>query len=180
MSLLDNKPRKNVDYKGLFQSVYKHLDGVSPNPSITKLSPHQLIEAFESYSEWAVNNPLKEANFIAKTGEIIEVPKPRAMTTKAFCLFAGISHNSFLAMEKNSEYKNICAAIRDCMYSQKFEYAAVNMMNSNFIAKDLGLVERMEIGNAELAKGVNELFPEEIDIEDAQIVDTKELPYAAD
>jgi hypothetical protein len=127
--------------------------------------PHELLEKFIEYNEWVENNPLKEGILHQKSGELIDVPKMRAMTVKGFCLYAGIAQNTFYSYAKQPEYKVIIQAIEDAIYVQKFEGASAGLLNTNIIIRDLGLTDIVKHNLVDSRKTVDELFPsvEEID-----------------
>jgi len=156
---------------------YWALRSVENDGQIAIYTPHELLEKFFDYSEFINNNPLEDYQLIQKTGDTVGVPKMRAMSVKAFCLFAGIGHSTFLGYEKRDGYKNICAAIKDAIYCQKFEGAAAGLLNSNLISRDLGLHDSVVHTVEGERKTVDELFPKQEEFDDAEIVYTKELPY---
>jgi hypothetical protein len=140
-------------------------------------TPHELLDKFEEYSEYVNGNPLKEAVLLQKTGETVGVPKMRAMSVKAFCLYIGVGHTTFLGYEKRTGYVNICAAIKDAIYCQKFEGAAAGLLNANLISRDLGLHDSVLHTVNDERKSVDELFPKQEEFDEVEIVQTKELPY---
>ena len=152
---------------------HRNLD-ISQTPYYT---PVEVLEVFEEYSGYIADNPLIDKVLNQKTGEVQEVEKPRAMTVKGFCLYAGLSYSTFRKYSNDIRYKAIINAIKDAIYVQKFEHAAVNLMNAGFIARDLGLADKHEHEVSDKKKEISQLFPEIEDIEAIEIEDTKELPY---
>lgn len=118
-----------------------------------KYNPELLEEESIKYYEWVRDNPLWESVLVARgitinKGEESEqtvystaMPKMRAMTLKAFQLFADISHTTWDNYKKNKDFVAITTRIEDIIYSQKFEGAAATLLNPNIIARDLGLAE---------------------------------------
>lgn len=103
------------------------------------------------YFEWVQENPLYELKIFQYQGEIVEkeMPKMRAMTETAFCLWAGISTETFRSYKKaNSEdvedFFVVSHKIADIIYGQKFEGAAADFLNANIIGRELGLVDKSE------------------------------------
>ena len=133
--------------------------------------PHELLEKFIEYEEWMRDNPLYESVIHQKTGQIIEVPKMRAMTIKGFCLFAGLSQNGYYQYAKQKEYEIICKIIEDAVYVQKFEGAAAGLLSTNIIVRDLGLHEVVQHSISDEKKTLDQLFPSIEDIE-AVIIET--------
>jgi len=156
---------------------YWALRKVENDGQIAIYTPHELLDKFEEYSEYVNGNPLKEAVLLQKTGSIMDVPKMRAMSIKAFCLYSGIGHSTFLGYEKRHGYINICAAIKDAIYCQKFEGAAAGLLNANLISRDLGLHDSVLHTVNDERKSVDELFPKQSEFDEIEIVQTKELPY---
>lgn len=156
---------------------YWALRKVENDGQIAIYTPHELLEKFEEYSEYINNNPLHEAVLLQKNGDTVNVPKMRAMSVKAFCLYAGIGHSTFLGYEKRTGYINICAAIKDAIYCQKFEGAAAGLLNANLISRDLGLHDSVLHTVNDERKTVDELFPKQEEFDEVEIVQTKELPY---
>lgn len=85
-------------------------------------------------------------------GMIVVVPTERPYTIQGFCVFAEISSQTFYNYEKDEAYLEIVSRIRDVIYTQKFEGAAVGAFNANIIARDLGLTDKKELDH----KGIPE------------------------
>lgn len=103
------------------------------------------------YFNWVSENPLYELKIFQYQGEIVEkeMPKMRAMTETAFCLFAGISTETFRSYKKPNpdqieDFFGVSQRIADIIYSQKFEGAAADFLNANIIGRELGLVDKSE------------------------------------
>jgi len=103
-------------------------------------TPEQLLEVAFEYFEYIKENPLKEQR-VFSTGKRQTLDKMRAMTIQSFCLFAGISRVTFDAYRDKQSMEEAVQFIRDVIYSQKFEGAAADLLNSNIIARDLKLAE---------------------------------------
>lgn len=74
-------------------------------------------------------------------GDVIKVNKMRAMTIRGFCLFAGISRQTFLNYEKDERYLDIVTRIKDIIV----EGASADLFNVNIIARELGLAEKTDM-----------------------------------
>lgn len=115
-----------------------------------KYTPESLWKKAQEYFEWVETNPLLERRVFNYQGEIVnaDVPKMRAMTETAFCLFAEIDSDTFANYKSNKDpYKDffgVSTSIAQIIYTQKFEGAAAEFLNHNIIARDLGLRERTE------------------------------------
>lgn len=104
------------------------------------------------YFEWVLNNPLYELKVFQFQGDIVEkeMPKMRAMTETAFCLFAGISTETFRNYKKSNpedpeDFFGVSHRIADIIYGQKFEGAAADFLNANIIGRELGLVDKKQV-----------------------------------
>lgn len=124
----------------------------------------QLWDACLEYFEWVDNNPLYEQKVFHTSGVITthEHPKMRAMTLMGLCNYLDISHETWLNYKKNDDFFGVITRAEQYIYQQKFEGAAADMLNSNIIARDLGLAEKKQ--NEETSKvkviGVTTGWPE--------------------
>jgi hypothetical protein len=115
-----------------------------------KYTPKTLWETAQEYFKWVDENPLMERKVFNYQGEIVEadLPKMRAMTETAFCLFAEIDLETFSNYKSKKEpyedFFGVSIAISQIIYTQKMEGAAADFLNANIIARDLGLRERTE------------------------------------
>lgn len=114
------------------------------NGADLKYNPDELHDKSIEYFQWVEDNPLYEEKPTSR-GDIVKVKKMRAMTIKAFCLFANISFQTFENYSKDKAYVDITTRIRDIIYTQKFEGASADLLNSNIIARELGLAEKREV-----------------------------------
>lgn len=124
---------------------------VAPTGRPRKYEPDTLWAKAVEYFEWVEKNPLYEMKAFAYQGDVTthEMPKMRAMTEKAFCLFAGITEETFRNYKSNEdEYKDffgVAKTIEQVIYTQKFEGAAAELLSSNIIARDLGLADKQDL-----------------------------------
>lgn len=135
-------------------------------------SPDTLWEAACEYFLWCDENPWYKYEALKSgelAGEIISIPKTRPYTIEGLCLYLGISRDTFYKYtnafweEDGEGYSDIIARIRDVIYTQKFEGAAVGAFNANLISRELGLVERKQIEQQQQQEP--ELTLEEIEAE---------------
>lgn len=115
-----------------------------------------LIQKFGwEYFEWVEQNPLYEKKAFAN-GSTRTLPKMRAMTEIAFCFYAGISQELFRLYKKGEgDYKDffgVSHKIASVIYIQKFEGAAADLFNSNIIARELGLQEKISTSFVKVGK----------------------------
>lgn len=111
-------------------------------------------EAACEYFQWCVDNPLYETKAFAYQGVITteELPKMRAMTMSQLCFYLGCNEAYFRQFKSNlsNDEKDFSTVIRDIetiIYNQKFQGAAADLLDSNIIARDLGLTDKKEIEN---------------------------------
>ena len=141
---------------------FRSKDGTEP-----KYTPETLWNRAVEYFQWVIENPLWESVLVAK-GIIINkgtenetivysttLPKMRAMTLKAFQIFADISHTTWDNYSANKDYIAITTRVKDIIYSQKFEGAAATLLNPNLIARELGLKEQAENTNKNTIEYIN-------------------------
>lgn len=107
-------------------------------------TPDELWDEFAKYAEWVEKNPLLEEKQFAFQGVVTthNAPKMRAMTETGFCLFADISPETFRNYKKKTDYIEVCTRIVGCIYQQKFEGAAAELLSPAIIARDLGLKDQ--------------------------------------
>lgn len=110
-------------------------------------TPDGLWDEFCQYAEWIEANPLKEEKGFAFQGIVTkeDFSKMRAMTIKGFCLFADIEEQTFRNYRNTDDFFAIITRIENCIYTQKFEGAAAELLNQNIIARELGLIDKQEV-----------------------------------
>lgn len=109
--------------------------------------PEELWDECVKYFEWVTENPLKEQKVFHSSGEITKtsVTKMRAMTLKGLCLFLGISENTWRNYREKDDFLRVITRAESIIYTQKFEGASADLLNSNIIARDLGLKDRKHL-----------------------------------
>lgn len=109
-------------------------------------SPEHLWEACCEYFTWVDDNPLYETKAFAYQGEVTQeaIPKMRAMTISGLCIFLDIGMTTWEQYRTREDFKGIVAMVERIIRNQKFTGAAADLLNSNIIARDLGLAERSE------------------------------------
>ena len=120
------------------------------NPKVFN-APKDLWESACKYFQycdanpWVKNEAIKSGDMVGTTMEV-ETAKPYTLT--GLCCFLNISLETFSNYSKNQDYKTffgVCKQIREIVYTQKFEGAAVGVFNANIIARDLGLSEKKDV-----------------------------------
>lgn len=107
-------------------------------------TPESLWEKALEYFQWVESNPLKEEKAFS-SGKRISLNRTRAMTATGFCIFAHLGKAAFDRYAQTDEYKDIVLKIKDVIYTQKFEAAAAGLLETGFVARELGLREQTDI-----------------------------------
>lgn len=109
-------------------------------------SKEELWDSAVEYFKWVEANPLEEQKLFHYQGEIIKetVSKMRAMTEAGLCVFLGIGQQTFRDYGKRDDFSEVVSDIRKVIYEQKLTGAAADLLNSNIIARDLGLADKRE------------------------------------
>ena len=109
-------------------------------------NPDDLWTAACEYFEWVQANPLYEDKVNFHQGQAVHeaIPKMRAMTIQALTFFIDISDDTWANYCANKDFIGITTQIKKVIYSQKFEGAAADMLNSNIIARELGLSDKVQ------------------------------------
>lgn len=112
--------------------------------------PENLWAAACEYFQWNEENPLYETRVMSTATNpdgynMVGVPKMRAMTIKGLCIFLGVASATWYVYARRPEYKDVCKAIQDIIYQQKFAGASAGLLNQNIIARELGLKDKKEL-----------------------------------
>lgn len=110
-------------------------------------TPDDLWEACAEYFDWVEEHPLWESKAFAYQGEITvaEVPKMRAMTISGLCIFLDIARRTWDDYRGREDYMPVVTRVEEIISAQKFEGAAADLLNSNIIARDLGLRDKQDV-----------------------------------
>lgn len=107
----------------------------------------EALKYFEYMSEkvWNKKEPIKSGEL---AGKLIDVPTSTPLSIETFCLFADISHQTFLNYNSNEEpYKDffeVSTRVRAVIESNQFEGASVGAYNPSIMASKLGLVNKTQ------------------------------------
>lgn len=109
-------------------------------------NPDILRKCCIEYFDWAHESPLQEAKAFAYQGDswIERVDKARAFSLKGLVTFIGLTEGQWDELKKQVKMNPICEWAETVIYQQKFELAAGDLLNANFIARDLGLAEKVD------------------------------------
>ncbi len=110
-----------------------------------------LWDAACEYFEWCDTHPLLEVSVKGKDNTEVAIPKLRPYTLRGLCLYMGCSEGYINALEQSLKasssndskaFIDVITRIRDVIFTQKFEGAAVGLFSYNIIARELGLTEK--------------------------------------
>jgi hypothetical protein len=107
-----------------------------------------LWAACVEYFAWVEANPLHEAKAFAYEGRVTveALPKMRAMTIGALCVFLDISESSWHDWRNSrADLLEVITRVEAIIRAQKFEGAAAGLLVPQIIARDLGLADRQEL-----------------------------------
>ncbi len=108
-------------------------------------TPADLWAAACEYFDFVDDTPLEQNVHAFSQGVLVTdtVNKPRAMSLMALCRFIGLSRNEWKKIKEGKlDFTPICERIEDVIYTQKWELAASEILNPNFIARDLGMGDK--------------------------------------
>jgi len=130
--------------------------------------PDELWKACCEYFEWNASNPLYEVKAFAYEGVVTQepIPKMRAMTIGALCIFLDIDETTWRRdwPKTRPDLFPILTRAEAIIYAQKFEGASADLLNASIIARDLGLADKRELSgpNGGAIRTINsEMTPQE-------------------
>lgn len=125
------------------------------NGNVNKKVPtvDEVWEKARAYFAWMDTHPLQEEQLFHYKGDVTShaASKMRAYTWDGFAVFLGMTKQG-VQLWRNGDHgedlKELMEYIGQIIYTQKFEGAAANLLNSGLITRDLGLAERRELTGA--------------------------------
>jgi hypothetical protein len=110
-------------------------------------SPDDLQTACQEYFVWVEENPLWEDRLVTFQGTATHEPvaKMRAMTIGGLCIFLDIDRTTWIEYGKREGFSKVTREVDEIIRDQKFAGAAADLLNSNIIARDLGLTDKSEL-----------------------------------
>ncbi len=130
-----------------------------PKPKFA--GPEPLAAACQEYFEWVEANPLWEAKAFHYQGEVTieKLPKMRAMTIGSLCMFLDITFETWSTWRtERDDLSEVITNVEQAIREQKFAGAAADLLNSNIIARDLGLVDKSKIDQYLTVDGIDVTF----------------------
>lgn len=114
-----------------------------------KYTPEKLWDEFIAYMEVNSKHSWAKDDFIKSgpdAGKIVTVDIPNPPSIMAFCLYAGISEQTFNSYRKCvGELSEVACAIAGHILGIQIGGAATNTYNSNIVARWAGLVDKKEL-----------------------------------
>ena len=109
-------------------------------------NPEQLRNACYEYFQWVEDNPLYEEKIFHSQGMITKdtITKMRAMTIGGLRIFLGICEQTWVNYKNNPDFLGVVKEVEEIIYNQKFTGAAADLLNSNIIARELGLADKQQ------------------------------------
>lgn len=110
-------------------------------------TPEAMKEAADEYFEYQSKQSWIRTDYRGKFSEKVEIPTAAPFTLTGLCLFLGVNTAYFREFQKNcsKDFSTVITYIKEVIYTQKFEGAAVGAYNSNIIARDLGLTDKKDL-----------------------------------
>ena len=112
-------------------------------------TPEELLNQCIAYFKWCDENPLKKSEIVKYKdyAELMEVPLVRAYTKEGLADFCEVSQYKTISnyKEYSTDFLQVITYVENVIYNQKFTNAAAGLLNSNIIARDLGLSEKSAI-----------------------------------
>ena len=109
-------------------------------------NPEQLRNACYEYFQWVEDNQLYEEKIFHSQGIITKdtITKMRAMTIGGLRIFLGICEQTWVNYKNNPDFLGVVKEVEEIIYNQKFTGAAADLLNSNIIARELGLADKQQ------------------------------------
>jgi hypothetical protein len=107
-------------------------------------TPADLWAACCEYFAWVDKHPLHEAQAFAYQGRVTlkSLPKMRAMTIGALCLYLGVEEKTWRNYRGRKDFLPVITRAESIIRAQKFEGAAAELLSPTIIARDLGLADK--------------------------------------
>lgn len=98
------------------------------------------------YFQHCIDNPIIQKDFRGKDAEPVYLEHPRVFQKDGLAVFCGVA--SWRTIEDlksvSDDFMQVVTHVEAIIRTQKFEHAAVGMFNSNIIARDLGLSDKID------------------------------------
>lgn len=147
-----NKAKQEGKEQKIVQSDYPvdHYYSDLLKKSIKKMgrppiyTPDELIQKCYEYAEYNESHPIYSEKAFG-TGFIAREKRIRVLTISGFCVFAGIDTLTFADYETKPHFTSAITRVRDIFKMQKIEGAGSKELESNIIARELGMTDKQSI-----------------------------------
>ncbi|WEY17726.1 terminase small subunit [Vibrio phage Vc1] len=131
---------ESLNFKKLYNKQYTDIVGGSINNK-SELTPEQLMQLVVNYFEWAETNAIKAGGSESFQGRTYQdtIHRPRVFTWNGLTLFPGVSTGIIQRWKRQPGYMEVLDFADMVIREQKYQYAANGMINTNMIAKELGI-----------------------------------------
>jgi len=116
-----------------------------------KYTPAQIWKKAVEYFKWAEANPIKSEKAFHHQGEIVysDEEHPRALTKQGLYLTLGIHTSTWTEWKKDEDYADVIDAVESIIFDQKLTLAAAGQLNARIISQELGLANKLALGDDE-------------------------------
>lgn len=158
------QPHTAYNFKKLYNKQYGDIATLTKQHRYT---PEQVFNLAVKYFEWAEENAIKSAETSSFQGQTYQdvINKPRIFTFNGLRLFCNWSRCAMEKWKKEPGFAEVMEFIESVIYEQKFQLAANGVVNSAFIAKDIGVDQPASINvtaNADASAAINDVNAEEV------------------
>ena len=108
-------------------------------------NPYYINEQTKQKTVIPKDSGLKPDQIKEITNPIVKIPTERTYTLMGFCIFADMSHDTFLNYEKEETYIGVCKRIREIVEDNMLAGGLVGVYEKVLVARKLGLVEKHDI-----------------------------------
>lgn len=123
-------------------------------------TPEALWEACQEYFEATDARKWYKTEFHGKNAKECKVPNETPYTLSGLYLFLDIDRMTWEDYSKQDGFSAICTRVRNIIYTQKIEGAAVGAFNHAIVSRELGLTDKVE-GTVTNINYNTEISPEE-------------------
>lgn len=103
--------------------------------------PGELLQKAKDYFVEVEENPIKLKRF---KGDKEAPIKPRPMSIRGFCVFAGMTTKTFYSYAKQSDFSNITELITESIEAYQLDHASIGVFKENIVARMVGLADKKE------------------------------------
>ena len=172
---MSEERRKRVTkshFAGNFKALYEKEFGVVLGRT-AEMTPEQFFDIAKRYFQWAEENAIKAAETATFQGDVNEwgVNKPRIFTITGLSLFCGVNQSTLTRYRHDPNYAPVMEFIDSVIYEQKFQLAAVGMINASFVGKEMGIDKPPVLNIDAIAGDKNEITEEKLEKAVTNILD---------